>query len=79
MELQMDQREVDIYIKKLQKMLPKLKKKYPIKYIGIFVSYVRESKLPQATWTSWWNSMDQLHFLVMPSLRMSYRMNWGLR
>jgi predicted nucleotidyltransferase len=41
MELQRDQREVDIYIKKLQKMLPKLKKKYPIKYIGIFGSYIR--------------------------------------
>lgn len=41
MELQRDQREVDIYIKKLQKMLPELKKKYPIKYIGVFGSYVR--------------------------------------
>jgi len=41
MELQRDQREVDIYIKKLQKMLPELKKKYPITYIGVFGSYVR--------------------------------------
>lgn len=41
MELQRDQREVDIYIKKLQKMLPELKKKYPIKYMGVFGSYVR--------------------------------------
>lgn len=41
MELQRDQREVDTYIKKLQKMLPELKKKYRIKYIGVFGSYVR--------------------------------------
>lgn len=41
MKLQGNQREVDIYIKKLQGMLPELKKKYPIKYIGVFGSYVR--------------------------------------
>ena len=41
MKLQGNQREVDIYIKKLQEMLPELKKKYPIKYIGVFGSYVR--------------------------------------
>ena len=40
MKLQ-DQHEVDIYIKKLQEMLPELKKKYPLKYIGVFGSYVR--------------------------------------
>ncbi|KKH49580.1 nucleotidyltransferase family protein [Methanosarcina sp. 1.H.A.2.2] len=40
MKLQ-DPREVDIYIKKLQEMLPELKKKYPIKYMGVFGSYVR--------------------------------------
>lgn len=41
MKLQGNQREVEIYIKKLQGMLPELKKKYPIKYIGVFGSYVR--------------------------------------
>lgn len=41
MKLQGNQREVDIYIKKLQGMLPELKNKYPIKYIGVFGSYVR--------------------------------------
>ncbi len=41
MKLQGNQREVDIYIKKLQEMLPELKKKYPLKYIGVFGSYVR--------------------------------------
>jgi uncharacterized protein len=41
MELQRDQSEVDISIKKLQKMLPNLKKEYPFKYIGVFGSYVR--------------------------------------
>lgn len=41
MKLQGNQREVDIYIKKLQGMLPELKRKYPIKYIGVFGSYVR--------------------------------------
>ncbi len=40
MKLQ-SQRGVDIYIKKLQEMLPELKKKYPIKYMGIFGSYIR--------------------------------------
>ncbi len=41
MKLQGNQCEVDIYIKRLQEMLPELKKKYPIKYIGVFGSYVR--------------------------------------
>ncbi|MFY1112289.1 MAG: nucleotidyltransferase family protein [Methanosarcinaceae archaeon] len=41
MKLQGSQHEVDIYIKKLQEMLPELKKKYPIKYMGVFGSYIR--------------------------------------
>jgi len=41
MKLQGKQREVDIYIKELQEMLPELKKKYPIKYMGVFGSYIR--------------------------------------
>lgn len=47
MKLQ-DQREVDIYIKKLQEMLPELRKKYPIKYMGVFGSYVRGEQSPSS-------------------------------
>lgn len=48
MKLQGNQREVDIYIKKLQGMLPELKKKYPIKYMGIFGSYIRGEQSPSS-------------------------------
>ncbi|AKB28764.1 nucleotidyltransferase [Methanosarcina siciliae T4/M] len=37
-----------IYIKKLQEMLPELKKKYPIKYMGVFGSYVRGEQSPSS-------------------------------
>ena len=47
MKLQ-SQRGVDIYIKKLQEMLPELKKKYPIKYMGIFGSYIRGEQSPSS-------------------------------
>jgi predicted nucleotidyltransferase len=41
MELQGNPCEVGRYIKKLQELLPELKMKYPIKYLGVFGSYVR--------------------------------------
>jgi len=47
MKLQ-DQHEVYIYIKKLQEMLPELKKKYPIKYMGVFGSYVQGEQRPSS-------------------------------
>lgn len=47
MKLQ-DRREVDLYIKKLQEMLPELKKKYPIKYMGVFGSFVRGEQSPSS-------------------------------
>ena len=47
MKLQ-SQRGVDIYIQKLQEMLPELKKKYPIKYMGIFGSYIRGEQSPSS-------------------------------
>ncbi|WP_410508111.1 nucleotidyltransferase family protein [Methanosarcina hadiensis] len=47
MKLQ-NQREVETYISKLQEMLPELKKKYPIKYMGVFGSYVRGEQSPSS-------------------------------
>lgn len=47
MKLQ-NQREVETYINKLQEMLPELKKKYPIKYMGVFGSYVRGEQSPSS-------------------------------
>ncbi|AKB78731.1 nucleotidyltransferase [Methanosarcina horonobensis HB-1 = JCM 15518] len=43
-----NQHDVDIYIKKLQEILPELKKKYPIKYMGVFGSYVRGEQSPSS-------------------------------
>lgn len=39
-------KEVDLYIKQLRGMLPELKKKYPISYLGVFGSYVRNEQTP---------------------------------
>ena len=47
MKLQ-NQLEVETYINKLQEMLPELKKKYPIKYMGVFGSYVRGEQSPSS-------------------------------
>lgn len=47
MKLQ-DRREVEVHIKKLQEILPELKKKYPIKYMGVFGSFVRGEQSPSS-------------------------------
>lgn len=39
-------KETDIYIQKLHKMLPELKEKYHISYLGIFGSYIRGEQKP---------------------------------
>jgi len=36
-----NQKEAEIYIKKLHEMLPELKEKYHVSYLGVFGSYVR--------------------------------------
>jgi predicted nucleotidyltransferase len=36
-----NRKEVEIYIRKLHEMLPELKEKYHVSYLGIFGSYVR--------------------------------------
>ena len=36
-----NRKEADIYIRKLHEMLPELKEKYHVSYMGIFGSYVR--------------------------------------
>lgn len=41
MNQQKEQEQVGTYIKKLQEMLPDLRQRYPIKYIGVFGSYLR--------------------------------------
>ncbi|MHC1575727.1 MAG: nucleotidyltransferase family protein [Methanosarcinaceae archaeon] len=41
MKQQKEQEQVGIYIHKLQEILPGLRQRYPIKYIGVFGSYLR--------------------------------------
>ena len=36
-----NRKEADIYIRKLHEMLPELKEKYHVSYLGIFGSYIR--------------------------------------
>ncbi|HII01147.1 TPA: nucleotidyltransferase family protein [Methanosarcinaceae archaeon] len=36
-----NRKDAEIYIKKLQEMLPELKQKYHVSYLGVFGSYVR--------------------------------------
>ncbi|QLC49339.1 nucleotidyltransferase family protein [Methanolobus zinderi] len=38
----------DQYIRQLGEMLPKLQKKYSIKYLGVFGSYIRNEQTPQS-------------------------------
>jgi len=36
------------FIRQLGEMLPNLQKKYPIKYLGVFGSYIRNEQTPQS-------------------------------
>ncbi|WP_048049897.1 nucleotidyltransferase family protein, partial [Methanosarcina mazei] len=38
--------EAEIYIQKLHEMLPELKEKYHVSYLGIFGSYIRGEQKP---------------------------------
>lgn len=40
--------EADIYIRKLHEMLPELKEKYQVSYLGIFGSYIRGEQKPES-------------------------------
>ncbi|MDK2948802.1 hypothetical protein SAMN04488589_2856 [Methanolobus vulcani] len=41
-------REVDYYTDRLREMLPELQKKYPIKYLGVFGSYISNEQTLQS-------------------------------
>jgi uncharacterized protein len=41
-----NRKEADTYIQKLHEMLPKLKEKYHVSYLGIFGSYIRGEQKP---------------------------------
>ena len=41
-----ENREAEIYIRKLHEMLPELKEKYHVSYLGIFGSYIRGEQKP---------------------------------
>lgn len=41
-------REVNHYTRQLREMMPELKKKYPLKYLGVFGSYIRGEQTPQS-------------------------------
>ncbi|MPM26692.1 hypothetical protein SDC9_73196 [bioreactor metagenome] len=43
-----NQKEADIYIRKLHEMLPELKEKYYVSYLGVFGSYVRGEQKPES-------------------------------
>lgn len=40
--------DADTYIRKLRTILPVLQKKYPISYLGIFGSYIRDEQTPDS-------------------------------
>jgi predicted nucleotidyltransferase len=41
-----NRKKADIYIRKLHEMLPELKEKYHVSYMGIFGSYIRGKQRP---------------------------------
>jgi uncharacterized protein len=41
-----NRKEVEIYIRKLHEMLPELKEKYHVSYLGVFGSYIRGEQKP---------------------------------
>ena len=41
-----NRKKADIYIRKLHEMLPELKEKYHVSYMGIFGSYIRGEQRP---------------------------------
>ena len=41
-----NRKEAEIYIRKLNEMLPELKEKYHVSYLGVFGSYIRGEQKP---------------------------------
>ena len=41
-----NRKEAEIYLKKLHEMLPELKEKYHVSYLGVFGSYIRGEQKP---------------------------------
>jgi uncharacterized protein len=46
--MQENRKETEIYIRKLHEMLPELKEKYHVSYLGVFGSYVRREQKPES-------------------------------
>jgi predicted nucleotidyltransferase len=43
-----NRKDAEIYMRKLHEMLPELKEKYHVSYLGIFGSYVRGEQKPES-------------------------------
>ena len=74
-----NRKETDSYIRKLHKMLPELKEKYHVSYLGVFGSYIRESRDLEAILTYLLSSAKPLLFLSLSTLKTTFRMLWALK
>lgn len=43
-----NRKKVEVYIQKLHEMLPELRERYHISYLGVFGSYIREEQKPES-------------------------------
>ncbi|KKG12537.1 DNA polymerase III subunit beta [Methanosarcina sp. 2.H.T.1A.6] len=43
-----NQKKVEVYIQKLHEMLPELRERYHVSYLGVFGSYIREEQKPES-------------------------------
>ena len=43
-----NRKKVEVYIQKLHEMLPELKERYHVSYLGVFGSYIREEQKPES-------------------------------
>jgi len=43
-----NRKDAEIYIRKLHEMLPELKEKYHVSYLGVFGSYIRGEQKPES-------------------------------
>jgi len=43
-----NRKKVEVYIQKLHEMLPELRERYHVSYLGVFGSYIREEHKPES-------------------------------
>lgn len=43
-----NRKKVEVYIQKLHEMLPELRERYHVSYLGVFGSYIREEQKPES-------------------------------